>query len=30
MQGMQGGDVVSDKKSIDEAERSGRGGAKEE
>ncbi|KAG0638041.1 inorganic phosphate transporter Pho88 [Tuber brumale] len=30
MPGMQGGDVVSDKKSIDEAERSGRGGAKEE
>ncbi|KAL7276842.1 phosphate transporter (Pho88) [Rhizina undulata] len=30
MQGMQGGDVKSDKKAIEEAERSGRGGAKEE
>lgn len=30
MQGMQGGDVKSDKKAVEEAERAGRGGAKEE
>jgi hypothetical protein len=30
MQGMQGGEPKSDKKSIEEAEKSGRGGVKEE
>lgn len=30
MQGMGGGDVKSDKKAVEEAERSGRGGSKEE
>lgn len=30
MEGMQGGDFKTDKKSVEEAERAGRGGAKEE